>query len=402
MLSIISLDSQYSHVPFSVNTFSSIASLSRWENYYSDEHFLNHLRPFYNMLKNEIYLNENILAYQKNYEVKANIKIKEIVDGQGYENLVKHSLENGLLNISEIDNSYEHFIRIPLLDKTKSVKSYILEIEQEFSGIDKLLFKVESNDYDDLLFVDFIINVSIDDSDFAKCYYKICNFIKAQIKVLIDKTKLEFEYKFSKLREFVNDKKQLDFFNQKLEEIIMDKVSEDSNAKLFPVYKTLLWNTIKYYIKDDYTFDIIQNNGDYNCFSMKFDILNPFEKNIKLAIKSERDNKDRLNEIEQIYKSSKYKKDGYIFCCLNRIDVYNLLDSPNKAKCTDIDGVLIHSTSDCLVIEFHESKNTKNPFRDAKKDLNKKFIRILNERKKGYRIREVKGYGAKLVLKKSK
>lgn len=402
MLSIISLDSQYSHIPFSVNTFSSIVSLSRWENYYSDEHFIHHLEPFYNMLKNEIYLNENILAHEKNYEVKATSKIQEIVASQGCEELVIRSLKNGLLNIPYITNSYEHFIRIPLLDKTKSVKSHILEIGKEFSEINQLHFKVESNTYDDLLFVDFIINKSIDDSDFAKCYYKICNFIKSQIKFLIDKTELEFEKKFSKIRELMIDEKQLNSFNEKLKEIVREKVIEDSNEKLFPMYKALLWNTIKYYVKDDYTFDIVQNNGNYNCFSMKFDILNSFEKNIKLAIKSEKDDEDRLNEIEQIYQSSKYKKDGYIFCCLNRIDVYNLLNPPDKAKCTDIDGVLIHSKEDCLIIEFHESKNTKKPFKEAKKDLNEKFIKILNNRKNGYRIKEVKGYGAKLVLKKSR
>ncbi len=60
--------------------------------------------------------------------------------------------------------------------------------------------------------------------------------------------------------------------------------------------------------------------------------------------------------------------------------------------------LVLKFNSERVILEFHESKNTKKSFTEAKKDLKNKFIKVLNSNSSGYQIREVKNFGAKIVI----
>lgn len=403
MLSIISLDSQYSHIPFTTNILSSIASLPSWEKFHTNQYFVQHLKPFYNLLINEIYLDKRVMTNQKKYQIEAKNRIMKIEKNIDIEYLIKHSLDEGLVNLSDFIDEYEHFIRVPLFDTSKSIISYNRELEREFKDIEKADFIVESHLETKSIFVDFILEKDIESIEFAKYYNKICRFILNQIEFLIDNNVNDFKNTIPKFSRIIETEKQKQSYKEILHEIVAEKVLKESHEKLVPIYEKLFWSTINYFIKDKHIFDIVPTSFKYDTFGISHSIFNSLQKNLKVALEVEKD-VDRLNELKQIQKSFKYsrkRKSALTLGCLSRIDLYDLDESPDKAKTTDIDGVLIHSLKDELIIEFHESKNTNNPYNSAKKDIKKKLVRTLNDRKKGYRIKEVKGYGAKLVIKSS-
>jgi hypothetical protein len=93
------------------------------------------------------------------------------------------------------------------------------------------------------------------------------------------------------------------------------------------------------------------------------------------------------------------KFDGFLIACIQRITIYDYSKSPDKRKVTDIDSLVLKFNKNQMYLELHESKNTSNPFRDAKKDLKSKLVKTLNSNTAGYKIAEVKDMGAKVVIK---
>lgn len=384
---MISLDCQYSHIPFSVNIFASLASLSSWENYYTEQHFIKHLSPFIDLLSEEIYLNKRILANQKDYETKEMDYISS--NSESYEEVIKMAIDQGLAAEWTNIDKFKHFARLPLLDKDKNIKEYMMEIEDYIKDISNTYFVIDNNGND--FFVDFIYDKSILKSEFARFYYKICSLISMQADAFVKASVGNF-YKEEDVQQLNEGCK--DF----IKKAVQEKAQEEANEMLVEIYKELLWGTISFFIKNKYTFDITPTSERYNSFGMEFNGFDSLTENIALALTEETKNPDRVHEIEQINRAIKYKKNGIKLACISRIDVYNTSVEPSKAKATDIDGVVVFSQEERLVVEFHESKNTKNPVKDAKKDIKGNLIQILNENKKGYRIYDVKNYGVKLVF----
>lgn len=98
--------------------------------------------------------------------------------------------------------------------------------------------------------------------------------------------------------------------------------------------------------------------------------------------------------------SSKRNYEGYVFVCLARIKIFDQSKSPAERIITDIDSTVIKAGREKIVIELNESKNLKNNReKKAVKDIRKNLVPVLNRQAKGYRVREVKGFGGKLIIK---
>ena len=114
----------------------------------------------------------------------------------------------------------------------------------------------------------------------------------------------------------------------------------------------------------------------------------------------EKDDLDRLHELKQLSHSCRRKYDGFVFVCLARIIVYDPTKAPSERLVTDIDSSIIKITMEEMILELNESKNTKkNKESNAVNELRKRLVPVLNNKAKGYRVKRVKGFGGKLVIK---
>ncbi|WP_180896536.1 hypothetical protein [Priestia megaterium] len=151
--------------------------------------------------------------------------------------------------------------------------------------------------------------------------------------------------------------------------------------------------------------DININTKGYPDFALKLPEaeISMLRRNFIIAKQKDSSDIDRVHEIEQLENAACRVFDGYILACLSRITVYDLSKAPSRRIVTDIDSLLIKCNENSFTIEFHESKNIKKAReKAAAKDLREKFRPILNDNAKGYRIKNVKNRGAKLVIKYKK
>lgn len=167
-----------------------------------------------------------------------------------------------------------------------------------------------------------------------------------------------------------------------------------------PTFKDILWAVLSYHLKDQYYFDIdphVSKEYDFVGIILK-NRIHELNDHIEKAI-SGTDDPNRIHELKQLQKSTTRKFDGYVIACIARLNIYDYSKAPEKRIVTDIDSLVLKFNEDQMILEFHESKNTKKPENDAKKDLKKKFIKVLNSNSKGYRIQKVTGFGAKVIIK---
>ncbi len=166
-----------------------------------------------------------------------------------------------------------------------------------------------------------------------------------------------------------------------------------------PKFKGILWSVLRFFIKEQYSFDIdYHTSSSFEYFGVRFingiDLLN---NQIDKAIHDTLD-LDRKHELKQLKRSTSRKFSGTTIACLSRITIYDYSKPPNSRIVTDIDSIVLKYNDQKMILELHESKNTRNPFNVAKKDLKNKLIKVLNPNSKGYFIKEVKGFGAKVVI----
>lgn len=397
LLSIVGLDSQFTHVPFSINLTTSLLSISYWEEYYSDKHYHDFLETFMSILRDEIYQSPAITNAYKEYELNS---IKRLASGEielNFDSLVQVGLNEGYYVKNDNGVSLIHFFRMEIV-KSCNERSEIYEyISEYFDNAEESYYSVEYDDNKRGFFVDFFISKNISKDNFAKLYYKICECIENQFALIAQEKYALYEDRMSTIDDIELSDKLIEEFQSKTLDIIVDIVMNESEKYVTPLFQSLLWATLRFILNENLRFDINFTSDKYNFFGIDSLEYKSLSNNLAKAIDLEKNNEDRVHELKQLNHSLKFKKTGYRLGCIARIDIYDSIKRPNESKVTDIDGVIIKSTEKALLIELHESKNRRNAENLAKKDLNKKLVRTLN---KGinYRILEVKTYGAKLQI----
>ncbi|MGE7602992.1 hypothetical protein ACQKL5_10840 [Peribacillus sp. NPDC097675] len=403
-LSIISIDGHYSHIPVTIDLIAAIISLGSIETTYNNKSLIEQLQPIISLLHDEIYLNTRVLEVQRNYEIESQ-NLLSSYKTEGVDKLIELALSQGLH--SDLKNNLKHFARLILKDTVqngKDFKSDLNELSKVRTGCRDTEFSIDYNPVSNFRFIDFFLcKDKFSQVQLPPFIFNICNFIHGLTRILEQNANSDIDRVLNNVMELGEE---YHFDIEKLNEILarsknltFPELNRRFMNDIIPLYKELLWSILRYFIKDQYNWDVNIQTRSYPQF-----IFNVNGKSRRLkrifdySIENEPD-KDRAFEIEQLKKSATRSFEGFILASMARITIYDITKSPNERIVTDIDSVLVKINKNKLILEFHETKNTKKtPENRAKKDLKTKFINVLNDNARGYRIREVKGMGAKLVV----
>lgn len=396
-VSIIALDTQNSHLPINIDILSTILSFDFHFDKFQGRKLSELLNPLTNLLYDNLYLNSKAQTLQRSYEIDSLNEMKTLT----YTKIIEKGLNEGLGDPNNCQLT--HFVR----------KEYILDSKQKI----KDHFSISQN----IVKKSKIYETSIDFNILNRkvvldFYFKTNGFTKKDFPKLLDTI-----YRISEIIEKVQFSSKNTINSNLINEINEDiQITDDCKNKIIPklenlfsryfnfemlelnhsMIKNLLWSTIRYHFKDNYTFDI-----DSFTITDEIGLILPSGKDL-LTYKI--DNKikelssvdlDRVHELNHLRHSIKRRYDGIVIGCIARVKIYDYSLAPDKRIVTDIDSILLKFNANSTVLEFNESKNTSASENDATRDLKNKFKKVLNENSKGGRIEKVTKYGAKYVIR---
>ncbi|KUP04707.1 hypothetical protein Q75_14770 [Bacillus coahuilensis p1.1.43] len=324
---------------------------------------------------------------------------------EGIDSLIELALSKGLH--SDLQKNLKHFSRLQLEESLQSDNDFITdlnELAKVRTGCRDTEFSIDYNPVSGLRYIDFFLCVDkFSQEQLPSFIFNICNYIHGLTRILEQNANFDID---RVLENVISRGEDYKIDKEKLVEIVIEsrmltfpELNRRYMNDIIPLYKELLWSILRYFIKDQYIWDVNIQTRKYPQFIFDIDGKSTsLNRILNYAIENEPDG-DRAFEILQLKKSATRTFEGFILASMARITIYDITKSPNERIATDIDSILIKVSKNKMIVEFHESKNTKKtPENKAKKDLNDKFIKVLNNNAKGYRIKEVKGMGAKLVL----
>lgn len=402
-ISIISLDSRNSSLPINIDILSIILSYSFTENRYNDTTIDSILNPILSSLYETLYLNQQSQLFQRDYEIKSKLTLEKYENNITYKDAFEKAFLEGLSN--DFNCKYSHFLRVKLNSKhvEKSKPSEILRtaltVKRELSDIAEA--SVDINPFTN----DYVFDFYFSKDTFTKMH--MVKYIQ-NIEGVLDKQILgTLDYNLEKYKPIISrlgkEFKGREYYEEIINVVKLELSSlaiEEVKRENFQTYKSMLWAFLKFHLKENYYFDIEHHiNEEYNFFGVKvsegLDILTD---QLKISIELEKD-LDRKHELLQLNKSVSRKFEGVVIACLNRIVVYDYSQPPNKRLVTDIDSLILKFNKNNIYFEIHESKNTKKPVLDAKKDIQNKLMKILDKSFNNFSIKEVKNMGAKVLYK---
>jgi hypothetical protein len=399
-LSILALDPRNTSLPFTVDILSTVLSINFFENRYEQSKISDIFKPMLSLLYDNLYLHPRSQTIQRSYEIQS---LKNMsVD---YGKVIDNAILDGLSNPDEI--ILDHFLRIELhsdfsenLDKKEALRN-LLTVRREINSVHASL---DYNPISSKRVFDFYVERGVFKIDqLPKFLNNITLILEKQFSGTV---KNYFDQKSDFLK-ILNLGMLKSGVEAKSKEIIISLLEEYSNNESFklvqsnniPKFKGILWSVLNFFIKEQYSFDIeYHTSSSFEYLGVRFingiDLLN---NQIESAIQDTSE-LDRKHELKQLKRSTSRKFLGTTIACLSRVTIYDYSKAPNSRIVTDIDSIVLKYNDQKMILELHESKNTRNPYNTAKKDLKNKLIKVLNQNSKGYLIKEVKGFGAKVVI----
>lgn len=398
-ISIISLDSRNSSLPFSLDILSTVLSLDSFEHRYQNKRMSIILEPLFSILCDNLYLNIKSQTHQRSYEVNAS----KIID-VNLEQSLDLALKSGLYDPTICN--LNHFLRIQLNKKNmvfEDVSKATRQVLTVKKGIEDVEASMDLNPFTEERVIDFYIGENFKIKHFTTFIFNIGNIVLGQIigtaNTEFNKTKKISEIIETNLNALPITQQQKTDFKLPINEHISSNIRKALLNKNIPIYKDILWAVLRYHIDEKLHFDIDKHTFDnYEYFGVKVANLNPLKENIENAIINEKD-ADRKHELNQIKKSAFRSFEGTVIVCLSRIKIYNYSLAPDKRIITDIDGVVLKFNEKELILELHESKNTAKPVKDALKDINTKLIKTIDKKIKGLKILGVPNFGGKIYIR---
>ncbi|MDO3695757.1 hypothetical protein QVZ41_12980 [Wenyingzhuangia sp. chi5] len=403
-LSIISLDTQNSSLPISIDILSTILSFDFYENRYQETKTNELFNPIISLLCDKLYLNPKTQTFQRSYEVSAIENMSNNLN-----DVISKAIITGLSNPKK--NNLKHFLRIQLhqdfLEKSK-FKDAVRNILTIKKGVENVEASMDYNPYSKIRILDFYIDTyKFANNSLPKFLSNIGHLLEKQFKGTLEHLLDQKSNLLVGVKNGVKESEIDEASKEKIYRSLSKELSYESwdiiESQNIPTFKEILWSVLTYHIKSEYYFDIDHHiSKKHKHFGVRInnneEQIDSLKENIDIAI-DENIDIDRKHELKQLKQSISREFKGTTIVCISRIIIYDYSKSPNNRKVTDIDSLVLKFNENEMILEFHESKNTKKPFNDAKKDINEKLIRVLNPNSKGYRVREVKNYGAKIVIK---
>lgn len=401
-LAIISLDTENSAIPINLNVLSIILSYDFFHNKIQQTELSEILNPQLNLLYNILYLNSRSQAYQRSYEIRSMLAIKNMNNKE----ILNTAIHEGFVTAD--DCHLVPFLRKSIKNGDKNRLELFRESQKINRTVNSLESSVDFNPFENRIIVDFYLDVKkFKNSNLPLICTQLVNYSNELFRVDIEAV---LDIVEPGLKEIHTGAIGIGLTENQLMSLIepfKNLIVQNLKVKLFKenlvVLRDLLWTMIRFHIKDQYYFDIDKSHeriSDYFGIMIR-DSKDSITTKIRSKIENTSDS-DRAFELKHLNSIVSRKFKGTVLAMTERITLYDYSKAPEKRVVTDIDSVVLKFNRKELVLEFMESKNTKKRREaKAKSDLRKNFVKVLNEKSKGYRIVGSKNYGAKIRIKHS-
>ncbi|MGQ4678635.1 hypothetical protein [Paenibacillus polymyxa] len=400
-LSIISIDSHYSHLPIKIDLMSAILNL---KSFASNKKGL--MSSLSNSLYTDLYLESNVICKQAEYS----LEMKRIFEQNKFtfDEIFKESLFTSEL-IKIESPQFIPFSKVTLeYDMFKGdhvrLKNKLSSMLNKFNGF---IFDIDINPISNEAYINFFISKSISSSNLKKLIFAIVSYLDTLLNEIVryhDSNILDIAFGLDKLSEANSSlTAELEVIKEKIMEETYLNFSQWHYPKLNKVFEMFFLDVLKYFLKNENLVLHIEKNS-YNHFGF---LAPDFEQKnygvIQLAIEEENaitNNQDRVHELEQLNNSVNRKFNGFKLFLISRTKILDMSKPPEKRLQTDIDSAILTISEDSITLDLHEAKNNKSGREsNATKDIKKKLVPLINTHGFGYRVLVHKGYGAKLRIK---
>ncbi|WMX58622.1 hypothetical protein [Peribacillus sp. R9-11] len=400
-LSIIAIDSHYSHFSLKVDLMSAILNL---KTFISKENGL--ISSLFDSLYTELYLNSNVICRQAEYS----LNMKKLFEQSKY---TFNEIFNNLLFTTELvkikSPQFISYSKVTLendmyTDGYNTIKNRLASLLNEFTEI---IYDVDINPISNEIYINFFISKSISMPTLHKLNYIIVSYLDSIFVEIVnynDSDILNIAHEIDEIS------KEHSFLTSQLNEIknqIMEQTYSNFNYFYYPklnrVFEQFFLDVLKYFLKSENLTLHIEKNKYHH-----FGFLAPdFEQKnygvIQSAIKIENEmgnNDDRVNELKQLNNTVNRKFDGYKLFLISRTKILDMSKAPGNRLQTDIDSAILKISKESTILDLHEAKNNKRGRENkAVKDIKQKLVPTLNTHGLGYRVLPHKGFGAKLRMK---
>jgi len=397
-LAIITIDSHYSHYPFTINLLSSLVNLNNQDNYESD-----FLSSILGALNKDLYLNSNVLCLQQSYITKSLSVMEAPINLD--ELLFKDIFQSGIL--PEFNNDLKTLTRITLTERmidSAGIQKYIKKLNREINS-DNVYINIDENKYSNEIYIDFFVKKSMSINMYPNILYNILRYLESVLKDMLLINNIDTLAIAKKLDGLKEEFELTEEEMTKIQSVVLEPVLKFVDIAIKDIkklFEQVFWDILSNFLKDNFKIVVNKDNLKNNHFGVKFLNLslnhnqNQYLEVAKVGLDTD---SGRLHEIGHLEYSLKRKYSGYVLYLIERATIFDMLQPPSKRKTTDIDSLVMKINEYGLIIEFNESKDTGQAENRAFQDLRKKFVKTLNKNAKGYKTIRVKKYGAKVVIK---
>ncbi|MHA7584304.1 hypothetical protein ACX12E_28545 [Paenibacillus vandeheii] len=400
-LSIISIDSHYSHLPIKIDLMSAIINL---KSFASNKNGL--IRSLSNSLYTDLYLESNVICRQAEYS----LEMRRIFEQNkfSFDEIFKESLfTTELIKIESPE--FIPFSKVTL--ENDMFKGDHVRLKNKLSSmLNKLkgfIFDVDINPISNEAYINFFISKSISSSNLKKLIFAIVSYLDTLLNEIVqyhDSNILDIAFRLDKLSEANSSlTAELEAIKEKITEVTYSNFSQLHYPKLNKVFEMFFLDVLRYFLKGESLVLHIEKNSYHHFGFLAPDFEQKNYGMIQLAMEEENainDNQDRVHELEQLNNSVNRKFNGFKLFLISRTKILDMSKSPDKRLQTDIDSAILTISEDSTTLDLHEAKNNKNGREsNATKDIKKKLVPLINTRGFGYRVLVNKGYGAKLRIK---
>lgn len=398
ILSIVGIDSHYSHTPFTVNLLNVTLNLRK-----DEDNTLQFIYSILGLLNKDLYLNREVLCMQQSYiqEIRMKLELENIFERDLFEQL----FHSGLIKLKE--NKLKNITRITLNEKNNIFTSNVefIGFLEDFFVEEKVYINLDRNIYQNEIYIDFFTDRENNIKDMVSTYYLILALLEnfLEDKLYLNNNELIELYDeinlITKTSKF--DKDALEKIEDVINGMISAKIFNDDLNDIVGMYEYVFWDIIKLFFQNKYKIVVNKNNAQYNHFAVWYhnkEKLNNIN-DLECAINYYSEDKDRIHELKHLQNTLKRKYQGFKLYLIERATIYDATKPLSERITTDIDSVVLKIKKNELVMDFNESKNTKNKVKDAKKDLKAKFIKTFSSNAKGYRTIDSEGFGAKIQIR---
>jgi hypothetical protein len=405
LLSLVTLDSYYSHHPIRYQISTAIMDL---ENLFSTQEtgFESLLIQTANWLADELYMHPTAAATLRYYEIQSALKFNKYYDKffnsvEQFKGFMSNFMNNGFGQPS--NDHLKVFLRISLLEQQAGIFSnkdtYHIRnlLEKQISKPRKTRISVLKNPFSKTLHIDLLYDYyESNPSDIGRL---CCGFYAWFVPAIKEQADSRFKALF--------DQAEIDFFPADFQKNFSLMILRQSVDELHDVFSQIIKSMIKYLIPEDVAGSIVEfipSSKVKQPFLIKLKVDDLQFDNIKSNLKSSIiDNPfqlhpDRIQELKAVEHVVQYSRFPLLIVC---VDKFILRNSEGK-HISEWDGIVLEISDKNTCLNIIEAKNKSTDHQNEKEAFDhllkhRELVKTKHNRIETKRVK-IPNLGAKLKI----